>query len=338
MIQFKLTGKLTMCKRKEDKMNKHLRALICLALIFALTAAGCSESGDNTDSTDTAPGNQSADSAQTQAPDNTADSPYGTIKTVETPDGFTGNTGEVKIESGDTYAVIKIEGYEGEIKIKLFPEAAPEGVKNFIDSANSGYYTGKDIHRVVEDFMMQGGSANGDGRSTEDDPQFYVEYNAKMRHFYGALCYANAGGVNGRQFYIVNSKNYSPVTADVYEYSINEADYYISVFEEMMKTATDEEKEICKLRINQYKSQKGSAQSSIRALEENTQEITDKYDQVGGTPYLDGGYTVFGQTVSGFEIIDAISGVEVEPQSGANEISHPVEKILIESITIHTAE
>ena len=319
-------------------MNKHSRAFICLALIFTLTAAGCSENGGNTNSTDAASGSQSTDGAQTQAPGNTADSPYGTIKTIETPDSFTGNTGEVKIESGDTYAVIKIEGYEGEIKIKLFPEAAPEGVKNFIDSANSGYYTGKDIHRVVKEFMMQGGSANGDGRSTEDDPEFYVEYNAKMRHFYGALCYANAGGVNGRQFYIVNNKTYSPVTADTYEYSMSEADYYIGVYEELLKTATEEEKEICNIYINRYKSQKGSAQSSIRALEENTQEITDKYDQVGGTPYLDGGYTVFGQTVEGFEIIDAISGVEVEAQSGSTEISHPVEKIIIESITIHTAE
>ena len=59
---------------------------------------------------------------------------------------------------------------------------------------------------------------------------------------------------------------------------------------------------------------------------------------MGGTPYLDGGYTVFGQTVEGFDIIDAISEVEVEPQSGGSEISHPVEKIIIESVTIHTAE
>lgn len=320
-------------------MKKHSKAFICLTLIFALTAAGCSENGDNGSAADSSSSeSQATGGAQTQAPVSTADSPYGTIKTIETPDDFMGNTGEVKIESGDTYAVIKIEGYEGEIKVKLFPEAAPEGVRNFIDSANSGYYTGKDIHRVVKDFMMQGGSANGDGMSTEDDPEFYVEYNAKMRHFYGALCYANAGGVNGRQFYIVNSKNYSPVTADTYEYSIGQADYYISYYEELMKTATEEDKEACKILIERCKSQKGSAESSIRALEENTKEITDKYSQVGGTPHLDGGYTIFGQTVEGFEVIDAISKVEVEAQNGSTEISHPVEKIIIESITIHTAE
>ena len=313
-------------------MKKHSKIFICLTLIFALTAAGCSEGEES------GGGNENSGSDETQTPVSSADPTYGTIKTVETPDDFTGNTGEVEIESGDTYAVIKIEGYEGEIKIKLFPEAAPEGVKNFIDAANSGYYTGKDIHRVVKDFMMQGGSANGDGMSTEDDPEFYVEYNAKMRHFYGALCYANAGGVNGRQFYIVNNKSYEPVTADVYKYSSDEADYYISLYEEMMKSATDQEKEICQLYIDRFNAQKGSAQSSIRALEDNTQAVTDKYSQVGGTPYLDGGYTVFGQTVEGFDIIDAISTVEVEAQNGSSEVSHPVEKIVIESITIHTAE
>lgn len=313
-------------------MKKHSKIFICLTLIFALTAAGCSEGEES------GGGNENSGSDETQTPVSSADPTYGTIKTVETPDDFTGNTGEVEIESGDTYAVIKIEGYEGEVKIKLFPEAAPEGVKNFIDAANSGYYTGKDIHRVVKDFMMQGGSANGDGMSTEDDPEFYVEYNAKMRHFYGALCYANAGGVNGRQFYIVNNKSYEPVTADVYKYSSDEADYYISLYEEMMKSATDQEKEICQLYIDRFNAQKGSAQSSIRALEDNTQAVTDKYSQVGGTPYLDGGYTVFGQTVEGFDIIDAISTVEVEAQNGSSEVSHPVEKIVIESITIHTAE
>lgn len=320
-------------------MNKFSKALICLSLIFAVSASGCSENGGSGADTTDENQSQSANGAQTQAPGNTADTSYGTIKTIETPDGFTGNIGEVKIESGDTYAVIKIEGYDGEIKIKLFPEAAPEGVQNFIDTANSGYYTGKDIHRVIKDFMIQGGSANGDGRSDESDPQFYVEYNAKMRHFYGALCYANAGGVNGRQFYIVNNKTYSPITASMYENNITQLDAALDNLNELAaNAASEDEKAYYQSYINMYEAQKGSAYSSIRALEENTREVTDKYNQVGGTPHLDGGYTVFGQTVEGFEIIDAISEVEVETQSGGNEESHPVEKIIIESVTIHTAE
>lgn len=316
-----------------------------MSLVFTLTAAGCSENGgqgstDNTaDSTKDSTSAESTNGAETQAPgSNQTESEYGTIKTITTPDGFTGNTGEVKIESGDTYAVIKIQGYEGEIKCKLFPEAAPEGVKNFIETANSGYYEGKDIHRVIKDFMMQGGSANGDGMSAEDDPEFYVEYNAKMRHFYGALCYANGGGVNGSQFYIVNSKSYTPVTADNFEYNIMQADAYINQLKELLEDASGEEKEIYEANLEYFQNIKTSTQSCIRALEENTEEITEKYKEVGGTPHLDGGYTVFGQTVEGFEIIDAISEVEVEQQAAGNEISHPVQKIIIESITIHTAE
>ena len=66
--------------------------------------------------------------------------------------------------------------------------------------------------------------------------------------------------------------------------------------------------------------------------------MTDKYEKVGGTPFLDGGYTVFGQTVKGFEVIDAISQVDVELQASGNEESHPVQKIIISSIEIKTAE
>lgn len=301
---------------------KIITKLGCASLASILLLTGCSGSDNN--------GNGSGE--------------YGGIKTTSTPDSFEGNAADinsdgsdVQLKSGDTYAVITIKDY-GEITCKLYPEAAPEGVQNFIDLANSGYYTGKDIHRVVKDFMMQGGSANGDGISTSDDPQFYVEYNAKMRHFYGALCYANGGGVNGRQFYIVNNKSYSPVTAETYEYTIMQADVYIRQLEEYLKNDPGEYKDAYESNLKYYQNIKTSANSSIRALEENTDEVTDKYKEMGGTPHLDGGYTVFGQTVEGFEIIDAISQVEVEKQSTSDEISHPVQAIIIESITIHTAE
>ena len=70
--------------------------------------------------------------------------------------GITGHKGEVKIEKGATYAVMTIKDY-GDITIKLYPDAAPKGTQNFIDLANSGYYNGKTFHRVVADFMAQGG-------------------------------------------------------------------------------------------------------------------------------------------------------------------------------------
>ena len=268
---------------------------------------------------------------------------YGEIKTIEPPDGFQGNTADinkeqnVSLQSGDTYAVITIEDY-GEITCKLYPEAAPEGVQNFIDLANSGYYTGKDIHRVVKNFMMQGGSANGDGMSVDSDPSFNVEYNSKMRHYYGALCYANAGGINGSQFYIVNNKGFSDVSEDMMSAQLEQIDGVLNELNEQLKTADESSKEYYQQYLDYYTSMKGTYASQLRALKERTEEMTEKYREVGGTPFLDGGYTVFGQTVDGFDVIDAISEVEVELQASGNEESHPVKKITISSVEIKTAE
>lgn len=302
---------------------KKITKLGCASMASVLLLTGCSGSDNN--------GNDSGD--------------YGGIKTISTPDSFEGNgadinsdRSDVQLKSGDTYAVITIRDY-GEITCKLYPEAAPEGVQNFIDLANSGYYTGKDIHRVVKDFMMQGGSANGDGMSTADDPSFNVEYNSKMRHYYGALCYANAGGINGSQFYIVNNKGFSDVNKSSFDSQLSQLDALISeVNGYMAEAANDDEKAYYQSYLDYYTSMRNTTASNIRALEERTDEMTAKYKEVGGTPFLDGGYTVFGQTVSGFDVIDKISEVEVEAQSSGNEISHPVQKIIIESVEIKTAE
>lgn len=301
---------------------KIITKLGCASLASILLLTGCSGS-DNSEN----------DSGE-----------YGNIKTIKTSDSFEGNLADinsdgsdVQLKSGDTYAVITIKDY-GEITCKLYPEAAPEGVQNFIDLANSGYYTGKDIHRVVKDFMMQGGSANGDGMSTEDDPSFNVEYNSKMRHYYGALCYANGGGINGSQFYIVNNKSFSDVSRSSFESQLTQLDAVISEINGYMESAADDEKIYYQSYLDYYTPMRNSTASSIRALEERTDEMTAKYKEVGGTPFLDGGYTVFGQTVSGFDVIDKISEVEVELQSSGGEESHPVQKIIIESVEIKTAE
>lgn len=301
---------------------KKITKLGCASLASILLLTGCSGS-DNSEN----------DSGE-----------YGNIKTIKTSDSFEGNAADinsdgsdVQLKSGDTYAVITIKDY-GEITCKLYPEAAPEGVQNFIDLANSGYYTGKDIHRVVKGFMMQGGSANGDGMSTDDDPSFNVEYNSKMRHYYGALCYANGGGINGSQFYIVNNKSFSDVSRSSFESQLTQLDAVISEINGYMESAADDEKIYYQSYLDYYTPMRNSTASSIRALEERTDEMTAKYKDVGGTPFLDGGYTVFGQTVSGFDVIDKISEVEVELQSSGGEESHPVQKIIIESVEIKTAE
>ena len=287
-------------------MNKKAVKLLAAGLTAAMLLAGCSENS-------------------------------GGSNTVNTPPDFKGNVGDVAIESGDTYAVITIQSF-GSITVKLFPEAAPVGVQNFIDLANSGYYTGKTIHRVMSDFMFQGGSQNGDGMSTEDDPSFEVEYNTNMRHFYGALCYANAGGINGSQFYIVNCKSYNPVSEATLQSQLDQLDEVLDELSAYIKEATDEgEREYYQAYYDYYNSMKGTYSSQLKALQESTEEITAKYEKVGGASFLDGGYTVFGQTVDGFDVIDAVSAAEVEP-SDSGEMSKPVQKIVSESVEIFTAE
>lgn len=320
-------------------MNKKtITKLLAAVLTASLLLAGCSDNYSDEANADNSSGTNIPGDTNIPGTNNSSDSEYGSIKTIESPEGFTGNVGDVTLESGDTYAVITIQDF-GSITVKLFPEAAPEGVKNFIDLANKGYYSGKEIHRVVADFMLQGGSQNGDGHSTEDDPSFNVEYNTDMRHFYGALCYANAGGINGSQFYIINNKSNKPVSEEDMQANVDYYESQMEMAEEYAAAAeSDEEREYYEFYRDYFASFASTAKSQLRALKEATDEITAKYEKVGGYPYLDGGYTVFGQTVDGFDVIDAVSAVKVEQQQSMDEISHPVEKITIESVEIFTKE
>lgn len=254
---------------------------------------------------------------------------------IENDDSFTGNVGEVTIEKGDFYALIDIKKY-GTIKVKLFPEGAPYAVQNFIDLANSGYYNGKSIHRVISDFMLQGGSLNGDGTGGDDSNggSFSNEINTKLRHFYGALCYASAMGENTCQFYIVNSKTAASPAEDYAMYS----EYYFSMaqqYKDMQANYSDTSEEYAL--INQYVDYYIKASEGLKKMLEDTDDAVNAKYADGGVPFLDGGYTVFGQTVEGFDVIDKISAVKTTTGSDGAE-SKPVEDIIIDTVTIMIAE
>ena len=94
----------------------------------------------------------------------------------------------------------------GSIKIKLFPEQAPKTVENFTTHAKNGYYDGIIFHRVIKDFMIQGGDPTGTGRGGESiwGASFKDEFDVDLHNLRGALSMANAGpGTNGSQFFIV---------------------------------------------------------------------------------------------------------------------------------------
>lgn len=261
----------------------------------------------------------------------------GGIDFASLPSTEEGNTGEVKLNTGDLYAVISVEGY-GDITAKLYHDIAPEGVENFVKLAQEGYYDGKVIHRVVSDFMLQGGSKNGDGMSSPDEYQFGVEYNKNMRHFYGALCYANAGGMNSTQFYVVNSKKYEPLTEEQYNGTISYYESMAAQAQALLDTATDpNEKAYYESIIAQVSGIAATYRKQLSAFLELSDEAKAKYEAQGGADVLDGGYTVFGQTVDGFDVIDKISAVDVV-DNGGGELSSPVQKIVIETVKIYIAE
>ncbi len=295
------------------KIRNLMAAILAAACVASFTACSSNNSGNS--SADIYSLSEIAGSADLSAADMVNNAP-----------ASGGNVGDVEIQSGDIYAEFEIEGF-GAIRAKLFPDIAPVGVQNFIQLAQDGFYTGKSIHRVIDGFMFQGGSLNGDGTGgnaaytgTDDGAtSFGIEVSDQARHFYGALCYANAAGQNTTQFYIVNSKSVddpadydkaiAELTAerDKYEAGSEGYEYYNYYIESYTKTA------------------------------EKLRSLSDKYKEQGGTPSLDDDYTVFGQVVEGFDVIDNISAVEVTTGS-SGENSQPVQDIIIKSVKVYTAD
>lgn len=111
-----------------------------------------------------------------------------------------------EIKKGDTVALMHTN--MGDIKIKLFPEYAPKTVANFVGLAQKNYYNGIIFHRVINEFMIQGGDPTGTGCGGESiyGGAFEDEFNPLLHNIRGALCMANSGpNTNGSQFFIVQA-------------------------------------------------------------------------------------------------------------------------------------
>ncbi|MBE6766856.1 MAG: peptidylprolyl isomerase [Ruminococcaceae bacterium] len=111
-------------------------------------------------------------------------------------------------QSGDTTCIMHTT--MGDIKIRLFPEHAPKAVENFITHAKNGYYNGLKFHRVIKDFMIQGGDPMGSGIGGESiwGEPFEDEFCQELHNIRGSLSMANAGPcTNGSQFFIVQASS-----------------------------------------------------------------------------------------------------------------------------------
>lgn len=203
------------------------------------------------------------------------------------------------LSEGETYARIKVKEY-GTITVKFFQNEAPLAVENFLTHAKNGYYNGVTFHRVMDDFMIQGGDPDGTGMGGESiwGGYFADEFSEKLHPYRGALCMANTGdpGTNGSQFFIVQADANSILQMK----ELLDAEYKMTL-KDYIKTGYDTDL---------------------------TDEEVERYELYGGTPWLYKHHTVFGQVLEGYEVLDAIAGVETDDES------RPLTSVVIESIEV----
>ncbi len=239
-----------------------------------------------------------------------------------------------KPTAGDTIAVMHTS--MGDISLRLFPEAAPKAVENFTTHAKEGYYNGLIFHRVMDDFMIQGGDPKGNGTGGESiwGEPFEDEFDQKLLNLRGSLSMANSGAnTNGSQFFI----NQAPAS------SFSGKDQFVSQ-EELYKSEDFQTQVSAYYRQNEsqlkstYKSWTDYYQALLLQLAPVASMVPDEvwtlYEQNGGNIHLDGawrssgGHTVFGQVFEGMDVVDAIAKVETDDNN------KPLEDVVINSIEI----
>ena len=227
---------------------------------------------------------------------------------------------------------LKIETTAGDIVVKLYNET-PKHRDNFIKLAENGTYEGTLFHRVIKDFMIQAGDpeskkaakgqmlGSGDVGYTVSAEFVYPKYFHKK----GALSAARQGdNVNpekassGCQFYIVTGKVYSDSTLLGMEQQMNQMR-----FNNLFNTlASKHAKDIYKMRKAGDQEGLMNLQDTLIAQVEKqlagqpefrfTPEQVKAYTTVGGTPHLDGEYTVFGEVLEGMDVVDKIQRVKTD--------------------------
>jgi peptidyl-prolyl cis-trans isomerase B (cyclophilin B) len=174
-------------------MSKKWQFLIVLIIGF-LVLTGC---GTSKEKEETAPKSSAPKTEEKEGSNQVANAVYPQLSN----------------EVSENEQLVEIETTMGNIKIKLFPEYAPKAVENFVTHGEDGYYDGLIFHRVINDFMIQGGDPNGDGTGGESiyGVPFEDEFSTNLYNLRGALSMANSGSnTNGSQFFIVQKKSVDP--------------------------------------------------------------------------------------------------------------------------------
>ena len=241
--------------------------------------------------------------------------------------------------------LITISTPYGEMKAILYDET-PLHKKNFIELSESGKFDSTIFHRVIENFMIQGGDVNLISEN-EIDYTIPAEFNDNLFHRKGEIAAARMGdNVNpdkessGCQFYIVHGKVYKEeeLTLDInalyggVRRLLQEEEY--SDMRQKFIDAQNDPEETQKLAISLSEICEEKYGMQIRKT--ISDEILKAYTTVGGVPHLDGAYTVFGRIVEGLEVIDKIASVKTGAADKPVEdipMTFKIKKISKEKIT-----
>ncbi|MDE5845479.1 MAG: peptidylprolyl isomerase [Muribaculaceae bacterium] len=235
----------------------------------------------------------------------------------------------------------------GDIKVKLYNQT-PLHRDNFVKLAQEGYYDGVLFHRVINDFMVQTG--DGDSRDAakgkvlgSGDPGYTIEaeiHYPELYHKRGVLAAARTGdSVNpekrssGSQFYIVTGKTFNDSTLAQIE-KRHQVNMMQKIFNRLQVENRDTIMELRRNRDREgldrlrdelvAKAEAEYAKAPFKIPEDQKQA----YKEQGGTPHLDGDYTVFGEVIEGMDVVDKIQKAETDRND------RPLEDIRILSVKI----
>lgn len=235
--------------------------------------------------------------------------------------------------------MVDIQTTMGPIRIKLYDDT-PEHRDNFEKLVKEGYYDGMLFHRVIDEFMVQTGDPNSRNASAGEalgagDPSYTLAAEIKYPqhyHKYGALAAARTGDQfnpqrrsSGSQFYIVTGRKYTREQLE----NMNRA-MLMRARQNMFRQLEQMNSEsIKKLREIDNEESRFWMDSLYRNMEQQVlkwhpetplpDNLVNDYTTVGGTPHLDGQYTVFGEVVSGMDTVEKIQKAETDPRDRPKE-------------------
>ncbi len=232
--------------------------------------------------------------------------------------------------------LVSISTPYGEIVVKLY-DSTTKHKQNFIKLASAGFFNGTLFHRVIKNFMIQGGDPTsknakpgallGDGDTNYTIP---FEYVPSYLHKRGAFAAARENddknplkASSASQFYIVQGKVFTNDELDAVELKVERrTKQYIMM--DLLKTEGKEDelkafRQMAEIRdtanmrlvIEKYRNAVEAAYMRTKPFR-ITEEQRRVYTTLGGTPHLDGAYTVFGEVISGMEIVDKIAAVPTD--------------------------